>query len=227
MSRRAWLTLIGLLVISLAIAFVMGWGIRSLGKTSWAPHPGFGFAWPEKGFESRPRLSPPWRPFFTRLSPLWMLGRVLASEVSLFLIGALGLTLFPKRTQAMLSALSLKGKVLHVLGVGFLSILLILALFILAAFSLVGLLLLPALGLLLSLAAALGLIGATWRLGVIVRDLARLPDRQPLLELALGTLALFSAGSLPVLGGLALLLTGLWGLGAVVITRLGTIEISV
>ncbi len=227
MSRRAWLTLLGLLVLSLALAFVIGWGMRNFGKTFWVSRPGFGFASPERGFESHPRLSPPWRPFFTRLSPLWILGRVLASEISLFLIGALGLLLFPKRTHALLSALSLKGRTGNLLGIGFLSLLLILALFVLAAFSLVGLLFLPALGLLLSLAAALGLIGVTWRIGVGMRDLARLPDRQPLLELALGTLTLFSVGSLPIVGGLALLLAGLWGLGAVVATRLGTIEMPV
>lgn len=225
MSRRAWLTLIGLFVLSLVFAFFFAWGAKTFGKAMGLMRPGFGLPWPDHEFVPGSRWSMH-RPsyFLMRFSPLWVTGRVLASEVFLFLAGTLGLMFFPQRLQTLSGALNRPGKGGRLFGFGFLFGLLIFLLTILAAFSFIGLIFLPVMALLLMLAGAFGFVGVTWRVGVAVRDFFKIADREPVLELALGTLTIFTLGSIPVVGWLAFFLLGVWGLGAAIATRLGTFD---
>ncbi len=172
-------------------------------------HPGLG---PHLPWEEHP--FPGWRrPFWSAASPWWLLGRVLASEVFFFLASALVFLLFPTRLQRLLGALLRRGNgyPCALLGIGVLTAVLPLALGILAVFSFVGLPFLPWLFLLVAFAWTVGLVAVALWIGRAVRNVARLPDRQPLLDLALGVVTLFIVGSVPVLGWLALLLAGLWG----------------
>lgn len=226
MSRRAWFTLFGLFALSLVVAFLLTWGVNVLGKSAGMMRPGFGLPWPDRGFAPDSRFSFH-RPFFlTRFSPFWVVGRVLASEVFLFLVGMLGLMFFPQRLQTLFGVLSRPGKGMSLFGFGFLAGLLMFLLFILAVFSFIGLIFLPVMGLLMMLAGAFGLLGVTWRVGVAVRDLFGIADREPVLEMALGTLTIFTLGSIPFLGWLALFFLGVWGVGAAIATRLGTYEVQ-
>jgi hypothetical protein len=97
-----------------------------------------------------------------------------------------------------------------------------LALSFLAVFSFIGIPFLPLLFLLVAFAWAAGLVSVALQVGRVVRNKARLDDRQLLLDLALGVLSLFIVGLAPILGWIALLLAGLWGMGAVVATRFGS-----
>ncbi len=224
MSRRAWITLLGLFGLSLLIAAVAILAIQQMRTNAPFMRPGFGIPWERPGFEPRP-----WdgfgRPFFwARRSPWWLLGQVMASEVFLFVIGSLVLLLFPARLRVMLAALSERGRASGLLGLGFLTGILLLALGALAVFSLIGLPFLPVLFLLVALAVGWGLVAVTLRVGAGVRRTARIEDSHPLFDLALGVLVLFIVGSVPILGGLAFLLAAAWGLGAVVATRFGSSE---
>lgn len=228
MSRRAWLTLIGLLIASLLVAGAVIWLVQSTGRQEAGAI--FGPRWyhedsgPRSAWEGNHKF-PGWRrPFWSVASPWWLLGRVLASEVFFFLAGALVFFLFPARQQRLLAALSRRGNGYPwaLLGIGVSTAVLLLALGILAVFSFVGLPFLPWLLLLVAFLWAVGLVAVALWAGRAVRNMARLPDRQPLLDLALGVLTLFIVGSVPVLGWLALLLAGLWGVGAVVATRFGS-----
>jgi hypothetical protein len=222
MSRRAWITLLGLFVLSLLIAAVAILVMQQVRTNAPFIRPGFGIPWGRPGFEPRT-----WggssRPFFwAQHSPWWLLGQVVASEVFLFVIGSLVLLLFPARLRVMLAALSERGRASGLLGLGFLTGILFLVLGALAVFSLIGLAFLPLLFLLVALATGLGLVAVTLRVGARVRQAARIEDYHPLLDLALGVLVFFIVGSVPILGGLALFLAAAWGLGAVVTTRFGS-----
>lgn len=230
MSQRAWVTLIGLVLISLLVAGAVIWLVQSAVGPQAGPifgpqwgHPGFG---PRPPWEEDHRFSGWQRPFWSAASPWWLLGRVLASEVFFFLAGALVFILFPARLQRLQHALSRRGNghPWALLGIGVLTAVLLLALGILAVFSFVGLPFLPWLFLLVAFAWTVGLVAVALWVGCGVRNIARLPDRQPLLDLALGVVTLFIVGSVPVLGWLALLLAGLWGVGAVAATRFGSAE---
>lgn len=228
MSQRAWVTLIGLVLISLLVAGVIIW----LAQNAVGPQvgPTFGPRWRHPGVGPRPPWEedhrfPGWRrPFWSAASPWWLLGRILASEVFFFLAGALVFLLFPARLQRLQETLSRRenGHPWALLGIGIVTAVLLLALGILAVFSFVGLPFLPWLLLLAAFVWAVGLVAVALWVGRGVRNIVRLPDRRPLLDLALGVVTLFIVGSIPVLGWLALLLAGLLGVGAVVATRFGS-----
>lgn len=229
MTRRTWVTLIGLFVLSLLIAAVAILLMQQVGENAPFMRPGFGAPW-ERGFA--PRSALPEAPgfghgrgfFLYHRSPWWLLGQVVASEVFLFLIGSLVLLLFPTRIRRMLDALSERGRATGLLGLGFLSGILLLVLTMIAVFSFIGLPFLPALLLLVALASGVGLVAVVLRVGGAVRRTARLSDRHPLLDMALGVLAFFIVGSIPILGALIFFLAAVWGLGAVVATRFGSPE---
>lgn len=244
LSRRAWLVLLGLFLLSLLTAAGALWLYTQAFDFPWA-RPGFGTPWEPHGpwteprepylWRREPRFDPgtphpfpvPYRPHarvLSRIAPWWVLGRVVASEVFFFLIGALAISLFPRRIRILLDALRTRGKSAGLLGIGFLISLLFVALTMLAAFSLIGLPFLPVLLVLFALAWGLGLVATTVRIGQWIRDGLGVPDQQWLLELAFGVLALFILGSIPILGALALVFAGMWGLGAVFATRFGTPE---
>lgn len=231
LSRRAWLTLIGLTLLSLLVASVTTSLMQRIAPFT-PERPGFGTPWePRLPWEERHDKFP-WREgapfpesgryFFSRISPWWILGRVLASEIFFFIIGALVVALMPQRMQALLAALRDHGRATGLLGIGFLGGVLFFALTILAAFSLIGLPFLPLLLILFALAWGVGLIAVAIRLGQWVGALMHLSDHYILLDLGLGVLAFFTLGSIPLVGALSLLVAGLWGLGAVIITRLGS-----
>jgi hypothetical protein len=229
MSRRAWFVLIGLVVLNLLAASVT---LLLVQRADGFPigRPGFVAPWEPRApweiqrgdFPGRDSGRFPWREgypgnepgrFSARLSPWWALGRVLASEIFFFVIGALVVALFPRRMRVMLKALQTRGRVGGLLGLGFLSGILLLALGGLAVFSLVGIPFLPLLLLLLAIAVGIGLVAVALRLGVAVRGWTRLLGQHILLDLALGVLVFFTLGSIPFLGALTLLVASLWGLG--------------
>ncbi|RME80795.1 MAG: hypothetical protein D6775_15250 [Caldilineae bacterium] len=230
LSRRAWFTLIGLALLSLLVASAAIFLVQRAAPFPLG-HPAFGTPWEPRVPWERHHGAFPWqeghrfpdadRPIFSQASPWWVLGRVLASEVFFFIIGALVVALMPRRMQALLAALQARERSTGLLGIGFLSGVLFVALAVLAAFSLIGLPFLPLLLILFALAWGVGLVAAAIRLGQWVGTLTRIPDRHILLDLALGVLAFFTLGSIPLLGVLTLFLAGLWGLGTVIATRMG------
>lgn len=241
LSRRAWMVLGILFLLSLVMSAVSVWTISRFIRPRFVlVHPGFGAPW--ERWEPRERHrgpSPlPWEsrfrdkhsPFLpytrvlSRVSPWWSLGRVAASEAFLFLIGALVVGLVPHRIRRMLAALSAEGRGFTLFGLGVLVGILTLTLVILAVFSIIGWAFLPLLLVFLALAWGIGLVAVTLEIGRRIRQWTRVPDTHTLLDLAYGVLALFIVGSVPILGLLALLLAGLWGLGAVFATRGGSPE---
>ena len=233
MSKRAWMVLIGLVIVSLVVTVGVLWGVRSLHVTRSRPLVGPGLLLPWRHWESvRPPATPwrPWGPWFAprgrfllRPHPLWIAGRVLAAEILFFLMGVLVVLLFPRRMTRMFRVLSAPGgsTFWRVLGMGLGTVIFLVTLVVLTGFSAVGLMFLPWILALFAFLWAMGLLVVALRLGQQVRRLLRVPDRLWPLDLALGVLVLITLGVIPVVGWLALTVAGLWGMGAVVVTRFG------
>lgn len=233
MSKRAWALLIGLFLLSLLVAGGVAWVLPQARPTFGHPIPGPTyhapwyrgepprFFWPEEQGRPGP-LFPRGRPrFFTRPHPLWHVGRVLASEIFFFLAAALVVLLFPGRITRSARIFWGDGHAWAALGVGVLVSLIMLVLSVLAALSALGLMFLPWLLMLYGFAWAVGLVVVALAVGRGLRRLFRVPDARWLLDLALGVLLLITVGLIPVLGWVVLLLAGLWGVGAVALTRFG------
>ncbi len=156
---------------------------------------------------------------------MWAAGRVLATEIFYFLVGLILFGLAPGPMQRMTSALRAgSGQRWQALGVGVAVALLAVTLSVLAAFSAVGLLFLGPLVLFFNLLAVVGFFVAAAALGYGVRQLFRVPDAHWALELGLGVVVLAILGLIPLLGWLFVALALLWGMGAVLTTRLGTLQ---
>ncbi len=241
MSRKAWVVLIGMVLLSVLLAGVTTWAIKRPPR----PLPGLPIVGPTYGIPipprrpvvpppSRPlpqprpplptRLRPllPWRgaPLFIRPHPIWQVTRVIASEIFLFLVATMAFLLFPRRLLRCRRALEQGAWSAFVMG--FVGTLVMTLLGLLAMFSALGWIILPWLLLLYAFVWLMGLIVAALQLGGMVRQLFRVPDDVWMLDLALGVVLLVMLGLLPVVGWIFFLLLGMGGMGAVILTRFGS-----
>jgi len=166
-----------------------------------------------------------WGPFgFHRPGWLGILS-ALASLTCLYLLSALVLYLFPGQMQVVVGAVSAGPRaLLRLLGVGVLGSLMMLLLSGLGMFAFLGFPVSLLLSIAALLAAYLGLVGVNLALGRCLRRLAGLTRPMPLAELGLGTLTLFAASQVPILGWILVGLAAATALGAVLVTRLDSGE---
>jgi hypothetical protein len=165
--------------------------------------------------------------FLRRPSPviaIWQgIGSALASCIFLFLVGLLALFAFPHQMRVVRDAFGHGvGGLLQTLGIGAFSAFVFLLLTILGfltfsvAFPLPLVLLFA-----LLLAAWGGLIGLALAFGRSINRWAGLKQPSPVLDLAFGTLILFTLTRIPVAGWVILAMLGMLALGAVIATRFG------
>ncbi len=226
MSRKTFLMLLLAFFLSLATAYLAGWGLqRMIARTPWLTQPFYPFLGREPlerhRLEPEPFLRPSPR-LLARFSPLWVAGRTFASEVFFFLIASLAIALFPQRFRTMLEGL--RKHSFSYLGVGITTAFLGFLLILLALFTLTGLPFLPYLLLLFGFLATLGLLVSLLGLGGLLRRAMRLPEQNLLIDLALGIFTFFIVASLPLFGTLAFLVASLWGWGTIVATRFGAAQ---
>lgn len=146
----------------------------------------------------------------------------LLTALALAALGALVVVFMPN--QARLISETAQKSALPSLGVGCLTVLAALPLFVLLLVLIVTIpaaLLLP---FALTLAWLFGWIALGWLIGdkVLQAVQARESLRAPIVAVALGVLLLALLGAVPVIGWLVALGVGLIGLGAVILTRFGT-----
>jgi hypothetical protein len=146
----------------------------------------------------------------------------LASYAFLFFAGVLTLFGFPGQLRAVRDSYT-QGvntllRMLAIGGFGTLVVVLLVMLGVLtfAAFPLPLVLLVA-----LLLAAWGGLVGLTLAVGQFINRWAGIKNSSPLLDLAFGTLVLFSLTKIPFAGTILLVLLTMWALGAVLLTRFG------
>ncbi len=226
MSRKTFVILLLTFLLSLATAYLVGWGLqRMIARSLWLTQPFYPFLEREPlehpRLETKPFLRPSPR-FLTRFSPLWVAGRTFASEVFFFLIASLAIALFPQRFHTMLEGL--RKHSFSYLGIGITTAFLGFLLILLAIFTWTGLPFLPYLLLLFGFLAALGLLVSLLGLGNLLRRVMRLPESHLLIDLALGIFTFFIVASLPLFGMLAFLMASLWGWGTIVATRFGAAQ---
>ncbi len=170
----------------------------------WGSHGGLWFGWP----------------WALSANPFVGGAQVFLGCLTAVLAGLLVLVLAPGAARTAGAALA--HSPLQSMGVGLLTALAALLLIPLLAISLLGL---PLAALaLLALAAGVGLgwVVAGLALGSRLLGSRRQPQRRPLRAGALGLLLLAGALTLPWLGTPLVALAGIWGLGAVTLTRFGT-----
>ncbi len=224
MSRKTFVILLITFLLSLAVAYFVGWWWqRMMAGALWLTQPFYPFY--ERGphghrmFEPEMFLQPsPHR--LIHFSPLWAAGRTFASEVFFFLLGFLAFALFPERFHIMLQ--ELKKHSLSYLGVGITTAFLGFLLILLAFFTLIGLPFLPYLMFFFGFLAILGLLVSLLGLGGLLRRAMHLEEQNLLIDLALGIFVFFILASVPFLGVLVFLIASLWGWGTIVATRFGT-----
>lgn len=234
-NRWAWGLLAGLLLLSLLAAASIAWVTLqprpAIGP--FRPGPAYHAPWyrdrgplppgPREPGRGQPGFHWPPYPVFTRISPLWAAGRVLATSIFYFLVGVILFALIPERMLRIVRAFQPGGRwsPWTALGVGTLTLLLALLLAALAAFSATGLLFLPGLALLFLLLGSAGFFVAAMWLGQSLRRLMRVGETPWAMDLALGVAALVLLGLIPVAGWLLTALAVVWGSGAILLTRLG------
>ncbi len=167
-------------------------------------------------------------PFFRRPSPLIAGSRgvfaAVAAYACVYLVSLLALFAVPRRLRRLRDAFDAGlGEALRAFGVGVMGALGFVALAVLGFFTLppvfpLSLLLLLA----LLLTGALGLIGLALALGQALSRWAGLGQASPGLDLAFGTLVVYTLSRIPLAGPVGLGLLGLLALGTVIATRFGT-----
>jgi hypothetical protein len=164
-------------------------------------------------FRGRPPALPGWR----------VIASVGAAYVFLFLVGMLTLFVIPRRMRVLRDAFRPRiGGWLRLLGVGACGAVVLALLSVLGLFTLPPLLPVPfVLPLALFLAVWGGLVGLALAVGHAVSRWAGLAQPWPVLDLALGTLALYSLVRVPLAGPVILTLLGALALGAMILTRFG------
>jgi hypothetical protein len=176
-------------------------------------------------------------PFWFEGAPLWMrmgpfgvraegwqgILSAVASWVYLYLTSALMLMLFPRRVRIITEALKSSGwrTRLRLFAVGFLATLASTLMILLARFAFVWFVLVIILTGAVFVLAYLGVIGAGLAVGGAVRRWAKFPP-SPWVELAFGSLVLFTLGRIPVVGWFGIGIVAALGLGAVLATHLGS-----
>jgi hypothetical protein len=148
-----------------------------------------------------------------------------ASWVYLYLTSALLLALFPRRMRLVTRVLQADGwrTGLRLFAIGLLAMLASALLVLLARFAFVWVLLVIALVGALFLISYLGIVAVSLALGGAVRRWARFSP-SPWIELALGSLILFTLGRIPIMGWIGIGIVAALGLGAVLATHLGSGE---
>jgi len=154
---------------------------------------------------------------FDLLGWMW---RSFLGTLTMLVLGTIVVLLIPGATRTMGRAFV--AYPWHCLGVGFLTWLvaaLAVPLLIIICIGIpVAVLLVAA----LAIATALGWIVAGFVLGERLLEALNQADRQPLLAVVVGLLVLAVLSAVPCLGTLVSILVGTWGLGAVILTRCGT-----
>jgi hypothetical protein len=157
--------------------------------------------------------------------PLDRLGGELANLVAQFLVGVLILFAAPRHLRRLSLALAGGGaRLLRYTVVGLLLAIAIAAVGLLSIFSVHTFPLPFILGAGFFLAALIGVVALTYRLGVGLTVRAGWSDQQPLTSLALGTLIVFALTRVPFLGVVILAAVWLTGAGAAIASRLGSGE---
>lgn len=235
MNARSGIALLVLVVISLLLAAGITWALERP-RPAIRPFPGPSYHAPWYRWEPAPLLHPrsqrdsgrvprPRHALLTRAAPLWAAGRVLATEIFYFLVGAVIFALFPDRMGRMTRSLRGGSRSLwSALGLGAAVLLLSVVLVLLSGFSAIGLLFLGPLLLLLNVLAVVGFFVSAVAVGQAIR--AILGDQAPSwpMDLALGVVTLVILGLIPYLGWLFVGLAVVWGAGAALTTRLGAVE---
>jgi len=171
--------------------------------------------WPQ----ARPAPLPtrPWRRLGWSWGGLWA---DLVGLLALLLGAALLLALLPDNLRRITRAL--EEQMAFCVGVGLLTIAVVAVGSVILAVTCIGIPLALALGLALLLAALVGWVAAGQFVGRRVLQALQAKSQPPLVEIVLGVALISIAGKVPCIGWLFGLLALSWGLGAVVLTRLGT-----
>ena len=217
MSRRASFLLVLLILTCLAVIVFSSY-----------PAERFPFEFMRLRPLGLPRDFGPWPldrvgPFGRHVPGLHGIVSALASYCFLYLASVLALFAFPRQLRVARDALG-RGfrEGLRFLGAGVLTALAIIALTALGAFAFVSfpvsLLLLSA----LLLAFWAGMVALSLALGRNVNRWLGLAKSSPILDLAIGTLVVFTLGRIPIAGWVVVALLGAVSLGVVVATRFGT-----
>ena len=217
MNRRAALLLILLVLISLAIILLSSFATGPLTVGFLPLRPG-----------GLPREFGPWPfdrvgPFGRHIPGLRGIVSALASYCFLFLASALALYAFPRQLRVARDALGggfREG--LRFIGTGVLSALAIAALTALGAFAFVSFPISILLASVLLLAFWAGMVAISLALGRNVNRWVGLAHSSPLLDLAIGTLIVFTLGRIPIAGWVVVAILGAVSLGVIVATRFGT-----
>lgn len=235
MNARSGMALLVLVVLSLLLAAGITWALERP-RPAMRPFPGPTYHAPWYRWEPAPFLHPrsqreagrlPWsrRAVLPRAAPVWAAGRVLATEIFYFLVGAVIFALFPDRMARIVASMRDGGHDLwRALGVGVAILLLTVILLPLSGFSAVGLLFLGPLLLLLNVLAVVGFFVSAAAIGRGLRGILGDHTASWLMDLALGVVVLVILGLIPYLGWLFVGLAVVWGTGAALITRLGTVQ---
>ena len=222
MSRRAYITLIVLVVVDLLVAGALAWvlpqvrggGGVELGRVPWLGVPNVR---PYVGLRRGPGLVG--QPFFLAGYPLWNFGRAVATEIFLLVGGGLVLLLFPGlmgRLGGMFGG-SERRNVFVLLGMGVLGMLLLGVLVGLAALSLLGLPAVPLLLLLMGLVLVLGMVASVVQVGRGVGFLVGLGVERTRVHYLLGVAAVSLVMAVPILNGVVMGVAGVWGAGALLV----------
>jgi hypothetical protein len=180
--------------------------------------------WPSRSTALQPRVTA--FPEVSLRAPRGVLPalRTLMVMLGLVLIAALVASVLPRNlartSEAMLRAAPLS------LGVGLLTLLLTAFLVPLLVIICIGIPVALALLLALVAAAALAWVAAGRLVGQALLRLFRAERDMIVLETVVGTLLITLIAQIPCIGFLLVLVMGSWGLGAVMLTRAGTIEDS-
>jgi len=146
----------------------------------------------------------------------------LASYAFLFFAGVLTLFGFPRQLRAVRDSYTQGvNMLLRMLGIGGFGTLVVVLLVMLGVLTFAAFPLPLVLLVALLLAAWGGLVGLTLAVGQFINRWAGVKNPSPLLDLAFGTLVLFSLTKIPFAGTILLVLLTMWALGAVLLTRFG------
>jgi hypothetical protein len=172
-------------------------------------------------------------PVWLRLSPFGVHGdgwqgllSVAASWVYLYLTSVLMLALVPRRVRLITQALKSGGwrERGRLFLIGLLAALVSVLLAVLARFAFVWLVLVIILAGAVFVLSYLGVISVSLMMGGALRRWARFTPSL-WVELALGSLVLFTLGRIPIAGWILVGIVVAWGLGAVLATHLGSGEV--
>jgi hypothetical protein len=148
--------------------------------------------------------------------------RSLSTLLAILLVAVLGMVLLPDQLERV--ARTMESSPLACFGVGLLTIIVVVVLVPLLVIICFGIPVAVILGLALVLCALLGWIGVGRLVGAGLTRMLRLAEPTPIVETLLGVLIITIAAMLPCVGPALAILLASWGIGAVVLTRAGTMS---